>query len=239
MRTFLTGLIVIIVLSSCQFLGGERVSGNGHVITQAKNVSPFTNVEVSGAVKVHILQNANTSVKIEADENLLQFIEVYNNGSTLVIRTRDGFNLEPSREVNAYVVSPTFKDIDVSGSCDIIGDAPINSDEALSLHTSGSGDMMMQVNAPKVSAEVSGSGTINLKGQATDFEAHVSGSGDVKCFDLNTDNTKLDLSGASDAQVTANKKLDVEVSGSGNVEYKGNPQINQSISGSGGVKKVG
>ena len=62
----------------------------------------------------------------------------------------------------------------------------------------------------------------------------------MKCFDLVTDHARLDLSGAADAQVTANKTLGVEVSGSGQVQYKGNATLSPepSISGSGGVKKV-
>jgi hypothetical protein len=97
----------------------------------------------------------------------------------------------------------------------------------------------MEVALPKVYAEISGSGSINLKGQATDFSAHVSGSGDVKCFDLVTDVTELNLSGSSDAEVTANKQLNIDASGSSSISYKGNASVSQNISGSGSVKKVG
>lgn len=233
---FFTGFIF---LSSCRFLGGERVTGNGHIITQQKNVGSFNSVEVSGAVKVHILQNAIRLVKLETDENLMQYLDIYTSGNTLVIRTKNGFNLDPTKEIIAYIAAPVFKDIDVSGACDIIGDGPITGNDALSMHVSGSGNINMEVNLPKLTTEISGSGSVNLKGQAIDFEAHVSGSGDVKCFDLVTDNTKLDLSGSSDAEITANKKLNVEASGSSSIQYKGNPALNQSTSGSGGIKKVG
>ena len=42
----------------------------------------------------------------------------------------------------------------------------------------------------------------------------------------------------TDAEVNANKKLEIEVSGSGSVRYKGNASVNQRISGSGDIKKV-
>jgi hypothetical protein len=140
--------------------------------------------------------------------------------------------------VIVYVSAPLYKEIEVSGACDIIGDGPINNSGDLGLHVSGSGEINMQVMAPKVYAEVSGSGTIGLKGQATNFEAHVSGSGDIRCFDLVTDNTRLDISGASDVEVTANKQLNIEASGSSDVRYKGAANVSQSISGSGSVKRV-
>ena len=234
------GLILsLVTFSSCRFFGGERISGNGHITTQQKNVGSFNNVEVHGAVKVHVRQDSSPSVKMETDENLMEFLDIFTDGNTLVIRTRRGYRLDPSRDIIAYVAAPVFKNIDVSGACDIIGDGTISGNEPLNMHVSGSGEITMQVSLPKLSTHISGSGSINLKGQATDFSAEVSDSGDVRCFDLLTDNTKLDLSGSSEAEVTANKSLNVEVSGSGTVEYKGNASVSQSISGSGSVKKVG
>ena len=230
---------VLLAFSSCRYFGGERVSGDGHVVTQQRNADGFNRVDVSGGIKVHVRQDATSSVKVEADQNLMEYIDVYNNGNTLVIKEREGYNLNPSKDIIVYVAAPVFRDIEVSGACDIIGDNTISGNEELSMHVSGAGDIIMQVAVPKVNAEISGSGSINLKGQATEFSAHVSGSGDVRCFDLITDNTRLDLSGASEVVVTANKILDIDASGASSVEYKGNANVSQHISGAGSVKKVG
>ena len=229
----------LFLLSSCRYFGGEHISGDGHIVSQQKSISGFTNVDVSGGIKVHVRQDAASSVKVETDQNLMEYLDIFTEGNTLVIKERNGFNLDPTKDIIVYVSAPVFKDIEVSGSCDIIGDGPITGSEELGVHVSGSGDIIMQVAVPKVTAEISGSGSINLKGQATDFSAHVSGSGDVKCFDLITDNTELDLSGASEVEVTANKHLNIEASGSSSVEYKGAASVSQDISGAGSVKKVG
>ena len=240
MRLFhLAVLSSLIILSSCQFFGGERIHGDGNIITQEKNIGSFNKVEVSGSVKVHIRQDPTASVKIETDQNLMQYLDIYNDGNTLVIRTKQGYSLDPTKDVIAYVSAPSFRDIDVSGACDIIGDGLISGNEELSMHVSGSGDIMMQVDLPKINTEISGSGSVSLKGRATDFSARVSGSGDIRCFDLVTENASLDLSGSSEAEVNANKKLDIDASGSSTIEYKGNANVNQNISGSGSVKKVG
>lgn len=239
MRFLFAALAAVIVLSSCQYFMGERVSGNGHIVSEQKNVGSFNSVSVGGQVTLHVRQDASSSVKIETDENLQPYLDVYTEGNTLVIKTKQGFNLDPSKEIVAYVSAPAFKDIDISGQCNVIGDTPLSGSEPLSLHTSGQGDMTLEVNVPKVSTEISGQGTVNLKGQATDFSAEVSGQGDVKCFDLVTENTSLDISGSSDVEVTANKQLKVDASGSSSVRYKGNASVTQDISGSGSVKKVG
>lgn len=209
------------------------------MVTQQRSSGSFNSVDVSGGIQVHVRQDATNSVKVEADQNLLEFIDVYTEGNTVVVKERRGYNLQPSRDIVVYVSAPAFKDIDVSGACDIIGDNVISGTEELSMHVSGSGDIIMQVALAKVHADISGAGSIQLKGQATDFTAEVSGSGDVKCFDLVTDNTQLDLSGSSEVEVTANKQLNVEASGSSSVHYKGAANVSQRISGAGSVKKVG
>jgi hypothetical protein len=240
MKVFHTLLIVSsICFSSCRFFGGERISGNGHISSQQKSAGSFNSVRVSGGIKVHVSQETTQAVKIETDQNLMQYIDVYNDGNTLVIKEKSGYNLDPTKDIIAYVSAPLFKDIDVSGSCDIIGDNIISGSDELSMHVSGSGDIIMQVNCPKVNTEISGSGSVNLKGQVTDFNAEVSGAGDIRCYDLITDNTRLDLSGSSDAEVTANKQLKVDASGSSTVTYKGTANVSQQISGSGSVRKAG
>lgn len=237
--SFIVPALLLFVLSSCRYFGGERISGDGHVVTQQRNTDGFNSVDVSGGIKVHIRQEGTSSVKVEADQNLMEYIDVYNDGSTLVIKEREGYNLNPSKDIVVYVAAPVFRNIEVSGACAIIGDNTISGTEELSMHVSGAGDIVMQVAVPEVRAEISGSGSITLKGQAADFSAHVSGAGDVKCFDLITDHTKLDLSGASEVEVTANKQLNVDASGAASVQYRGNASVNQHISGAGSVKKVG
>ena len=239
MRFLFIALIATASLTSCHYFGGQRVSGNGHITTMQKNAGSFDGVSVSGQVIVHVRQDSTNSVKIETDENLHELIEVYTRGNTLIIRTREGFNIDPSRDIIAYVSSPLFKAIDISGQCDVIGDSPISGTEPLSMHVSGQGDITLDLNFPKVSTDISGQGNVKLKGQANDFTASVSGQGDVKCFDLVTDNTSLNISGGSDVEITANKQLNIEASGSSSVRYKGNASVSQNISGSGSVKKVG
>jgi len=238
MRTLFLFLLIVIVFSSCQ-LFGERVSGNGNITSRDRSVvGSFNSVDASGSVKVHLKQDASPSVRIETDENLQQYVDVYVNGSTLVIKSKEGYNLDPSRDIVVYTSAPVYKSIGVSGSGDILSDNNITGTEALDMQVSGSGKIDVQVSVPKVSAHVSGSGDVFLKGTSKEFDGSISGSGSIKAFDLTTDDTKIDLSGAADAEVTANQKLDVHVSGSGDVKYKGAASVSQEISGSGSVKKV-
>ncbi len=228
-----------VLFSSCSRLFGKRVRGDGNIQTQERTVASFKNVEVSGSIKVYVSQGALQPVKIETDENLLKYIEVEQEGDQISIREKPGFNLEPSADLKVMVTSPVYNKIEVSGACDIIGQSKLTNPEDLELHVSGAGDITMEADAPSISAEISGSGSINLKGQTRTTDLELSGAAQAHCFDLLSETTKVNISGAGDAQVYASVKLEAEVSGAGMVTYKGNAaSVNQNVSGAGTVKKA-
>jgi hypothetical protein len=238
LKTSLLLLSFPILIFSCRNVFGKRVHGSGNVTTQDRSVGDFKDVEVGGAAKVFVSQGDHHSVKVEVDENLQQFIEVYQEGNKVIVREKHGYNLDPTNDLKIYVTSPVYNDIDVSGACDIIGQTPINNPEDLAIHNSGAGNMRMEVNAPRVSAEISGAGNIDLKGETKTADLELSGSGHAHCFDLKTETTKVQISGAGSAEVFASVRLDAEVSGVGTVNYKGGAAVEQHVSGVGSVHKA-
>jgi hypothetical protein len=230
-------LVILVTLTSCRYFG-KRIHGNGITKTEEKSVSPFKDVEASGDIRLIVSQGDLKPVRIQGDENLLPYIEVIQDGDKITIQTKHGVNLLPSGDMNIYVTSPTYKSIEVSGSSDIVGQNKISSTDQLSLQASGAGDIQMDLDAPKVSAGISGTGSIKLTGQTKDLDISLSGAGHAYCYDLQTENTTVEISGAGSAQVSASVKLDASVSGAGNIYYKGNPAISQQISGAGSVNKA-
>src|SRR5262245_31275046 len=113
----LFSLVILVFASGCREIAGRRVRGSGHITTQSRNVSDFRNVEVGGAIDVYLKQDSSTSVKIEADDNLLEYVEIQTEGSTLRIHTSRGVNLRPSDKIKVYVSNPSFEDLDAGGAC--------------------------------------------------------------------------------------------------------------------------
>ena len=226
------------ILGSCHFMGGHRVKGNGTMKTETRNASGFNAVDIRGNMDLYLRQDSSFSVRVEADENLMEYIIIKTEGNKLVIEPKDGYNLSGTKDIKIYVSAPQVKDLDASGSCDIIGENRIVSAEPFELDLSGSSDVKLEVNSPKVDAELSGSGSIQLKGETKDLFVSGSGSTDIECMDLMAENVEVDISGSGNANVFASVKLNVEVSGSGNIRYKGNAAVTKSISGSGSITKV-
>lgn len=237
-RNFLPA-IFLLLLSACDFIGGERIEGSGNVTTQDRSVTGFSSVHSHGFFNVYLSSGTAQSVRIEAEDNLQSYIETNLNGSELEITTKDGYRLKTNKEVKIFITSPDFKKVQLSGSGDIVSQNQIAGADKIELSLSGSGNIKVQVNAPEVESDMSGSGDINLSGEARRFRGSVSGSGNIQAMDLKTEETSIRISGSGNADVFASAKLEVKVTGSGDVRYKGGvQQVTSSITGSGSVKKI-
>jgi hypothetical protein len=239
MKKILFGTIIILITASgCREVFGKRIRGNGHIQNESRATSSFNSVDVSGAIDIYVKQDSVSSVKVEADENLLQYVDVHNENGTLHIHESEGINLKPTRGIKVYVSGPEFRRFEASGACNIFSENKVSGAEAIDIDLSGASDVRMELKAPKVHAQLTGAGTIALKGETKDFSVDGSGSTDIKCFELMAETVDVEISGAGDADVFASVRLDVRVSGAGSVRYKGNANVNQRVSGAGSVKKV-
>jgi hypothetical protein len=230
-------LALVFSLSSCRYFGGEKVYGDGNVVSQQRNVGAFNSVEANGAVEVHVVQGP-AGVKVSADRNLQEYIEVFTEGDVLVVQYKDNSNLEPTGNIEIRVSAPEYKSLNVSGASSITADSPINGTGALDIVADGASKVTLNVMVPKISMDLSGASRINVQGKATEVIAKGSGASDINAMDLVSENADVDVSGASHAELTVNTKMRVEASGASGVRYKGNAAVAQQVSGAGSVEKV-
>ena len=237
-QILLLAAVSTLLFISCREVFAKRIRGNGNITTQTRSAGQFNSVEVSGNINVYARQDSSAAIKVEADENLQQYVEIRNEGDVLRIRSQEGYNLKPSRQIKVYVSSSTFKRFQASGACDLFSEGKISSLSEIDYDLSGSCDVTMEVNAPKISADASGACALKLNGQTKDFHVHGSGSTDIKSFDLQAENVDLDISGAGDAEIYASVKISGTISGAASVKYKGAAQTDIHTSGATSVSKV-
>lgn len=236
-QAVVTLLIALFTFTSCINMVGKTVRGNGDAASEERQIGAFDGINIKGGIDV-VVADGPHSLRIEADRNLLPYIEVENHGGVAEVFTRRGYNLRPVSGMKVYATAPSFSSIEVAGSGDIKSQSKIKGEEELNVEISGSGDIKIDVDAPKIQAGIAGSGSITINGRTRDFEADIKGSGDIHSFDLLSENTSVDIAGSGNAEVFASKELNVDIKGAGDVRYKGTASVNKSIKGSGSVKKV-
>ncbi|HMK26588.1 MAG TPA: head GIN domain-containing protein [Chitinophagaceae bacterium] len=237
-RIFLAAAIFIITFTSCHIVTGKRIQGNGIVKSEARPVGSFNNVDVSGGIDVYVKQDSVSSVRVEADENLLEYVHINAEDGTLEIKEERGFNLQSTKGIKVYVSGPSFKHFDASGACGIYSENKISGSNDISMRVSGASSITMELHAPNVKAELTGASHIRLSGETKTFSADGSGASGLKCFELMTEETDVEISGASHAEVFASVKLDLHASGASTVKYKGNASITQEANGASSVSKA-
>ncbi len=220
---------------------GERVTGEGEVASERRDVSGYDAVALEGSFKVQIRQGSGHKLELRAERNLLPYIETRvvdgSKGRTLEIQTRRGYHLSTKQAPVIEIEMPALRGVSIAGSGTIKVD-PISAQD-LKASISGSGDIHLNgVKSERVTMSISGSGDIIASGSTANLSVSVAGSGDVKARDLQADEAKVSIAGSGDVIVAANKLLKVSIAGSGDVAYVGNPELSFSSAGSGKVRKL-
>ncbi|HEX2532879.1 MAG TPA: head GIN domain-containing protein [Chitinophagaceae bacterium] len=239
MRILIVLFCGLLLFSSCRFVRGERITGNGKSATQERTITDFEGVEVAGHFDVYVTQGAAYSVRLEGDENLLEFIEVRKDGSTLEVGPREGYNLNPQAGLKVHVTAPALHYFSIAGSGNLKGETKITHPNGIEVNLAGSGNANLDLDAPEVNVEVAGSGNVNLRGTTRRFSTEIAGSGEIHAFDLMSEEADIDIAGSGNVEVFASKVLNVSTAGSGDVQYKGNASVSHSKAGSGSVRKAG
>ena len=99
-----------------------------------------------------------------------------------------------------------------------------NLQESLELKASGASRVRIISDWKSLNVELNGASEVIIEGAAEDFETEINGASRLQAIDLLTNNTLVEVGGASEASVTASDQLTGEVNGHSLLRYGGNPE---------------
>lgn len=248
--SFLIISISILLFNSC--ISNMWVTGDGVYVQEIRPVDDFTKIASVGCYNVYFSYSDTSEVVINAESNLIPYIETFVDDGVLKICNVNNLCFSTNQSIEIYVKGPFVDEINLSGSgliqtCDIIAD---EFDIALSgsgkietsfvgktidAYVAGSGVVDLYAECIDVAVSISGSGKVNTEGEADYAQYKVAGSGNFSGYDFAVNNLEIYISGSGNMKVQALNSLDVNISGSGDVYYVGTPSIIQHISGSGHI----
>jgi hypothetical protein len=224
-------ILLFFIVSSCT--DDLFIRGNGIPHSEARLMHGFSSVASEGNFIVHITSGPQHKVIIEAESNLMQYIETEVRGGNLRIHTRGFTSLNNRLPIEIFVTTPLLKGVVLSGSGSI--SSGYFEADAFNCVVSGSGSIVTAVDASVLDAVVSGSGRLHISGSALKGNLVVSGSGKLNAEDLLVRDCDAKVSGSGDIWTDVSRYLKVVVTGSGYVFYSGRPQVEIVVSGSGGI----
>jgi hypothetical protein len=236
----------------------RTVRGSGTLATEDRPVDDIDAVKLATIGTLHIKIGDEESLEIEAEENLLRYIDTDVHGGELTIDTRR-VNLRTRRPVNYYLTVRHLESIKISSSGDI--EAPDLAADRFSIHISSSGSLDMgDLNAERVRIKISSSGDVSLgelhartldvgisssgnirirEGEVEFQDISISSSGDYRAEDLESREAEVRISSSGNAIVRVSDYLDASTSSSGDVRYIGDPELHFSETSSGDVRRIG
>jgi hypothetical protein len=235
---FIAGLIISIMLMSCQFNSnyGFGVNGNGNVESQERDVNgSFNEIKVSRGLDVYLTQSDDVRITVQADENLHDIIitEVKNN--VLLIYADENIKRAESKKV--MVSFKNISKISSSSGSDVYSTNTITA-ESLELSTSSGSDMELDVDTQVIECSTSSGSDLRLSGNTNKLYAEASSGSDIKARNLNAKISDLRASSGADITVNTTEELYAKASSGGDIKYYGNPQkISKKDGVSGSIRK--
>jgi hypothetical protein len=235
----------VLVIAASLILGNSYAQNEKNLVVDAnaevRTVSAFTRIEVAGSIDLYISQGNEEAVAVSASSDEIKarirtevsnkVLHIYLDGKGL------NWKIWANHKMKAYVTYKTLEKLEASGASNIKAADPIRQNE-LHIELSGASDFTGEVAVGKLRVGSSGASNVRISGTAADAIFDASGACNIKAFDLQTDNCKIDASGASDIHITVNKELNASASGGSSIFYRGNGLIrNISSSGGASIKK--
>ena len=220
--------VVVVVGAICAALvlrGWPGVlTGSGNLETKEYAFTNFTRVEVSSAFEFEIKQSSSYSINVTADDNVIDRVQVSQDGQTLKITVGGAPTIFRSVTLKASVTMPELGGLAVSGACSGTV-SNFNSTEAVSIAVSGASRVTGDITAADIEFDISGASTVQLEGSADDMVAVVSGACTFNLGDFTVNNADVNISGASTGTINLDGRLDANVSGVSTLLYIGDPTM--------------
>lgn len=185
---------------------------------QNRDVSAFNEIVVSGAIKVDYSVDEKNELTVRAKDHDLKNVNTEVKNNVLYINSNGQLN----GEVLVTLKSPVVKSIHVSGASEFVNSG-IYTTPALSISSSGSSVLRLNVDCKSVSCQQSGASKIRLLGKADSLEADIAGASSFGSYQLESDVVKVSTSGASVAKIKGNRVVKANATGASEIKIKGNP----------------
>ena len=228
-------IALTLLCHNTSFAQFKKVKGNGNITNKIHTTSDYHKVEVVGFMNVILEKGTEGTIRVKTDENIQELVIIESDKGVLKIIIKKNVNINTKNGIQITVPFEGLTNITLIGSGDVLTIDQIKSDQ-FEAEVTGSGDMILDVEANRIDAKVTGSGDMKLSGNATELEIKVTGSGDFDGGSLNSQNVEAYVSGSGDARFVAKNSIKARVNGSGVIDYSGNPNTSDTkVMGSGNI----
>lgn len=245
-------LVTIVVLSACDEIFNVDVIGDGNRLREPRDLSGFQSLYLDSDFEVNLRSGDDYSVEVEADSNLLQYIETEVDDGELNLSVASNFNVQTRHSVRVHLEVPEqFSDVEVINGGQVNADSLYVDDLNVTLFgvsrfsgsrihcpvdvlAEGSTTTRLIGTFGSVNLRQRGSGNMTLEGKCDVANVVLEGSGKIDAKELEITDGDLRLYGSGLILCHVSGFLKTKVDGSGRIYYYGEPgNIEKTLDGDG------
>ena len=242
-RIGLVILLAVSVLSACSVLPGglSPVRGSGRVVSEEREVSGFSGVMLGTIGEMTITLGDRDSLRIEADDNVLPYLESRVQGGELKIESKPRTNFSLPLKVHYYVTVKKLDSIYVGSVGSITVESPDLDATRFSITVASVGRVNLAgLRAETLNVDISSVGDVEIMtGEVTAQKIDISSVGSYKAGNLRSKSATVDVSSVGNVTLWVDETLDVKITSVGSVQYYGRPRVTSNVTSVGKLVSLG
>jgi hypothetical protein len=220
---FFSLLAVVLVGVSC----GNSITGSGRIVTRRFSLSPFTGVDAESAFEVHVRIGEVQSVVVRLDSTLADGLDVRVSARELHVGLRPHISIGNAK-LQADVVMTKLTGVRAGGASKVLLDQTVDCDR-IDINLSGASRFEGGLQAGGVFMDLTGASQLDLHGVGARVTVKASGASQLHLQDLHVGTLSINLSGASQAQVSVQDTIAADLSGASQLTYRGHPRFTKQL----------
>ena len=227
--TVFSSVLLLSIITSCVW--GPTIRGDGNVKNQQREAGSFDKIRVTRGMNVYLSQGDAEKIIVEADENLLDYIETDVSNNTLNITT--SANIRSSKSKKVFVTVTDLSNVHTTAGSNLFSEGEISCNN-LDISSSAGSNIKLKIKAEDIKVAASAGSNITLEGKANDAEIKASAGSNIKAEDLEINDCDARTSSGANIWIKVNNGFNGKASSGGNLFYYGNPQKTNIEKSSGG-----
>lgn len=214
---------IALLFSSCRFEGtiGKTITGSGNVVSKTRAVDKFDEISVARGLDCEVIQSDQTSVVVEADDNLQEgIITTVEDGKLKISSIYNNYNNVKSKKVIVHI--PNISVLESSSGSSLSTNSTIKSSNLVLKSSSGS-SLIAKVECEKVTCDSSSGSHQEVEGKAIELETSSSSGSSIDADRLLVNEVDAQSSSGSTTVINPILSLKAHASSGSSIAYVKRP----------------
>jgi Putative auto-transporter adhesin, head GIN domain len=218
MKKVILGMALLLVFTATQAQENGRNYESDKIVSKDISVGNFTAVDLSGAMSVFLTQGDKASVKVEADEKVIDKVEIEAKDGTLYVKTKKG-GLKNIKTMNVYITFTSLSSINNQLVGKLESENTIKQ-ESLRYKSASVGNATLQFDVTDLKIDIAAVGNTEFSGKAVNCVLDNTSIGNVRAGSLLVENMQLISTAIGNLEYHAVNTKVVKSNGIGKVTNK-------------------